>query len=81
VGSNIFNVLFVTGAAGIVHPLPVPTDIIHFDGPFMVLVCLVFYPLVYTGRRLTRGEGIGLLAGYAGYIAWTVVRAVPGAGG
>jgi len=75
IGSNIFNVLFVIGLAALVRPLAVPQPILLLDGPAMLAVCVLFFPLVYTGRRLTRWEGGVLLAMYAGYLAWIVSRA------
>ncbi len=75
VGSNIFNVLFVTGLASLARPLPVPPEILHFDGPLMLVVCVVFYPVVYTGRKVTRLEGIVLLIAYVAYLTWTAMHA------
>jgi cation:H+ antiporter len=77
VGSNIFNVLFVTGLAAVAHPLPVAPEIQRLDGPLMLGVCVLFYPLVWSGRRVTRWEGVLLLIGYAAYLAWTAARAAP----
>lgn len=74
VGSNIFNVLFVTGAAAVVHPLPMPEAIIWFDGPVMLAICVVFYPMAYFGGSISRWEGVILLGSYAAYLAWTVLH-------
>ncbi len=75
VGSNIFNVLFVTGAASLANPLPVPAAVIHFDAPLMVLACVVFYPMALFGRNVNRWEGALLLGGYIAYIAWLTIQA------
>ncbi len=75
VGSNIFNILFVAGLGAITQPLVVPPEIIHFDGPLMVAICVLFYPLVYTGQRVTRWEGGILVALYAAYLTWTAIQA------
>jgi len=74
VGSNIFNILFVTGIAAMIRPLDVPVDIVRVHGPLMLAVCVLFYPLVRTGQRVTRQEGVLLLVAYAGYLAWTGSR-------
>ncbi len=75
VGSNIFNVLFVTGLAALTHPLAVPEAIVCFDGPLMLAICIVFYPIVWTGQKVTRWEGLVLLAMYVSYLTWTGVQA------
>lgn len=75
VGSNTFNVLFVTGAAALASPLHVPVEITRFDAPLMLAVCALFVPLAWTGRRVTRGEGVVLLALYVLYVGWTVAHA------
>lgn len=76
IGSNIFNILFVTGLASLVHPLAVPAAILHFDGPLMVVVSLLAYAAIWTGQRVVRREGFLLLAGYTGYLTWTAWNAV-----
>lgn len=75
VGSNIFNVLFVTGLAAVVRPLPIGAALVRFDVPVMLLVSIVGYIMLCTGRRVTRGEGFVLLAGYAAYLLWTGTHA------
>lgn len=70
VGSNIFNILFVTGFASVIRPLPVPPEIIHADGPVMILVSLAAYLAIWTGQKVVRWEGAALLAGYVAYLVW-----------
>ncbi len=74
VGSNIFNVLFVTGIASLAKPLPVPEQIVWFDGPIMLVICVLFYPLAATSKTINRIEGAILVLLYAGYLGWNVVR-------
>lgn len=76
VGSNIFNVLFVAGSAAAVRPLAFPAALLHMDGWLMVGVCVAFYPIAITGRRISRGEGAALLTGYAAYLGYTVITAL-----
>lgn len=75
VGSNIFNVLFVMGLAGLTRPLSVPAEIIRIDGPLMIAACVLSYPLLATRRHVTRLEGGVLLSAYVGYLGWNVYRA------
>ncbi len=73
IGSNVFNVLSILGFAGLVRPLAIEPGLMGFDIPFMVGVMAVMWIIVYTGRRISRGEGIFLFAGYLGYTAYRVL--------
>jgi cation:H+ antiporter len=68
VGSNIFNVAFVLGLAALIRPLPVDAQTLWFSNPMMLLAMAGLLALMWTGRKLTRGEGFALLALYAVYL-------------
>ena len=68
VGSNIFNVLGILGAAALVRPLAAP-GILASDLWTMLGVSLLLLPLAWTGRHIVRWEGALLLVLYAGYVA------------
>jgi cation:H+ antiporter len=72
VGSNIFNVLGVLGAAAAVTPegLPVSPAALAFDLPVMVAVSLVCLPIFLTDWKVTRGEGIVFVTYYAAYVIY-----------
>ncbi len=76
VGSNTFNVLFVSGAAAIVRPLVLPGEVARLDIPLMLGVSVLFYIMLLTGRRLSRIEGAVLLALYVGYLIWLTSRSL-----
>lgn len=67
-GSNIFNVLGIIGAVSVVTPQVVNPRFIASDDWWMVGVSLLLLPLMLTGRRITRWEGVALLLGYAAYL-------------
>lgn len=73
-GSNIFNILLVLGATSVIAPVQIP----RFGGldlTFMCALTVLLAGLVFVGRRrVTRGSAIILLALYAGYIAFTLLR-------
>jgi cation:H+ antiporter len=69
VGSNIFNVLVIGGLTSLVHPLSVPEEIIRRDNLWMLGFSALLLPLMRTGMRVTRGEGVVLLVGFASYMA------------
>lgn len=69
VGSNVFNILGVMGAAALTKPATAPAQIMQFDVWVMLAVTLLLVPFFLSGRQLSRAEGGLLLAGYAAYIA------------
>ena len=69
IGSNIFNIFLVLGAAATIRPLPFG-GITHFDLLAMTGASLVFWLFCWKfGKRtITRGEGAILVAAYVAYI-------------
>jgi cation:H+ antiporter len=77
VGSNLFNILGVLGlsaavSAGGVH---VPAAALRVDMPVMIGVAVVCLPIFFTGHRISRGEGVLLVALYLAYTAFLVLSA------
>ncbi len=73
IGSNVFNVLLILGATGLVSPVEGSVDDLRLD--LLTLIGLTAAAVVFlrTERVITRAEG-GLLAGvYLAFIAWLVV--------
>ncbi len=70
-GSNIYNILGIGGVTALISPTEVPAQIARFDNLVMLAVCVLLMALMYTGRRLARGEGALLFAGYLVYV-WTI---------
>ncbi len=73
VGSNLFNLLGILGAAALVRPLHAP-GLQHMDVLVMGAFAVALVPLMLTGRKLVRWEGGLLLAGYAGYVGFLVTQ-------
>lgn len=74
VGSNIFNILFILGMSGIVHPLS--CDIGAFiDTILLIGVCLIMYYVCITEKKATRREGYVCIAIYIIYVIYAVLRA------
>ena len=67
-GSNIFNLLGILGVSALLQPLPVHARILQFDQWVMLGSSLLLLLFLYTGRRLSRTEGGGLLIGYGVYL-------------
>ena len=77
VGSNVFNILAVLGAAGVASGvgLPVSEAARNFDLWVMLAVAFACLPIMITGREIARWEGGVFLAYYAAYTAWLVLQA------
>ena len=77
VGSNIFNILAVLGAAAAAAPdgVAVSPAALRFDVPVMLAAALVCLPVFFTGGRISRWEGVLLLGYYAAYVAYLVLGA------
>ena len=77
VGSNIFNALGIVGLSGLLAggALPVHPSLVTFDVPVMIAVAVATLPLFFTGRRLSRWEGLLFLAYYAAYVAYLILGA------
>jgi cation:H+ antiporter len=75
VGSNIYNVFGILGVTALVHPIPIPPEIIRLD--VWVMIAATFLMLIFaaTNWRLGRREGATLLAAYTGYIGYLAYSA------
>lgn len=67
IGSNIFNI-GILGVVSMVHPLTVDSSLLRFEFPVMIFFSVLLLPLMITGKRVGRVEGLLLLALYAGFI-------------
>ena len=71
IGSNMFNILAVLGIPGIISPGPVDPAVVSRDMPVMIGLTVALFLMAYgirgRERRINRGEGLLLLAAYAGY--------------
>jgi len=76
IGSNVFNIMAVIGAAGIVRPISIPGGFFEsgliYD--YLVMMVVAFLPWVFMRRDYTirRYGGFILLCCYAGYITYLV---------
>lgn len=68
VGSNIYNVLGILGVTALVHPIPVPPEIIAFDIWVMLAAAAALTVAAVTGWQITRREGAALLGAYGAYM-------------
>ena len=75
IGSNIFNILFVLGIAGVVSPNPIgfqPVFII--DAVVAIFAALLLWLCVLKDKKLGRLGGIIMLVVYAAYFAYLLLQ-------
>lgn len=70
VGSNIFNLLGILGISALVNPVRAP-GIAPIEGLVMLGFTLALLPIMWSGSRIGRREGVLLLLAYAAFVAWT----------
>ena len=73
IGSNIFNVLMVLAASAAVHPIEV-TSFSVIDTVCLIVASVVTWVLCRSKLRISRGEGLAMLAMYAGYLVYICIR-------
>jgi cation:H+ antiporter len=78
VGSNVFNILSVLGAASLIRPIPIPSG---FFGSGMIIDYIVmfftsFLPWFFMRKSLTvnRSTGLLLVMCYFGYLAYLIIQ-------
>lgn len=72
VGSCIFNLLGILGAAALIAPIRVPWPALSVDMTLMTVATLAFLPLARSRGRLGRWEGSGLVVVYVLYVLFLV---------
>ncbi len=77
VGSNIFNVLAILGAAAIAAPdgVPISSAVLRFDFPVMTAVAVACLPIFFTGYSISRWEGFLFLGYYIAYLTFVIFSA------
>lgn len=77
VGSSMFNLLAVIGIAGVIAPMPaIAPEVLYRDWAMMFGMTVALFLVAYGfrgERRITRLQGLLLLAGYVAYNTYLVV--------
>lgn len=74
IGSNIFNVLLILGAASALAPITVDPGLLRFEMPINIGVSVVLIPLTWRSARLGRRAGALLLITYIAFTVLLLVR-------
>jgi cation:H+ antiporter len=77
IGSSIYNILLVLGVTALVAPagIAVAQSVLNFDLPVMIAVSAACLPILFTGYRIDRWEGLVFLAYYVVYTGYVVLKA------
>lgn len=73
VGSNIFNILGILGITALIVPIS-STGISNLDLIIMVLTAILLVPISKSGMRISRIEGLFLVAGYVAYTYYLIPK-------
>ena len=74
-GSNIFNILLVLGAAAAISPLAlVGVDIVDYSLMIVSALMLVLFSFTLRHNVIDRWEGAIFVAGYIGYMAYLLLK-------
>lgn len=76
VGSNIFNLLVVTGCSCLFVPLAVQLKTLKEEFPFSIFCALLLLGLGFVSMTLGRVDGIILLVVFALYLLWMIRSAL-----
>ena len=73
IGSNIFNILFVLGLAGVISPMPFLMENI-IDIMILIVLSLLIWGFAWTKEKISRKEGIVMLVLYVVYVIYICMR-------
>jgi cation:H+ antiporter len=68
IGSNIFNILGILGITALIVPVHVSPALVQSDMWWMIGTSLLLLPLMRSGARLSRAEGVVLFGAYVTYL-------------
>ncbi len=70
IGSNVFNILFILGVSVLVQPIRIAASTAELDLAVMLVLSLLVWLLMVSGRRLGGWDGLILVFLYAVYVGW-----------
>lgn len=70
-GSNVFNILFILGATGLVSPMHLE-NITTLDMTMLIVSMILLWLFSFTKYTIQRWEGALLVIGFSGYIGYLI---------
>lgn len=77
IGSNIANIGLVLGITAVITPLAIDKDFYKLNWPVMMIVSVVLYFILKSGRLISRSEGVALLLMLFVYL-WILIKRAKG---
>lgn len=74
IGSNIFNILGILGITSIFKNIPISFRVLNNDMWWVIGISALIFPLMFTGKKISKFEGFTLLAIYCAYIYFVVTK-------
>lgn len=68
IGSSVFNLLGILGGTALIHPIAFDPTLAATDLAWLLGVTLGIWPILHSGRTITRREGGLLITVYVGYV-------------
>jgi cation:H+ antiporter len=72
VGYNMFNIMFILGTTALLNPLPVTFEL-SVNLLFLLLINVVTFIFISTGKQLNRAEGAIMCMMYVGQTAFAIM--------
>lgn len=73
IGSNIFNIIFILGVSGTIHPIMVEKQNL-IDAVISLVLSVAVYFFAVSKRKIERREGIAMVSMYAVYMIYIILR-------
>ena len=73
IGSNIFNILLILGAAATISPVAFSMENL-MDTIALIMMSLIVWLFAHSKEKIVKGEGIAMLVMYAVYMVYICVR-------
>jgi cation:H+ antiporter len=74
-GSNVFNTVFIVGLSGVVTSLGINGDVL-IDTVILIAITAITVWFAFTGYKISKKEGYGLVFIYIAYITYIILRAL-----
>jgi cation:H+ antiporter len=72
VGSNLFNLILISGVVSLVAPIEVEQRMFVVEFPVLIFFTCLMWPFFFTGKIVSRKEGVLLLILYAVFLILSV---------
>lgn len=74
IGSNIFNLLGILGVTAMFKKIPISNQVFEYDMWWVFGTAFVLFPLMISGKKLSRLEGVFLFVIYFTYLSFVISK-------